>query len=104
MNRRDLAEDRRNIPAEMRVQDFKRYCALFRRVGGDMENGERSNGSLRPVERYGVGDVQEVIRQEHDELRELLQQRAETIYGLRPVNQGRSGFGNLFGAGVFNEG
>ena len=34
-----------------------------------METGQKGNGSIRPVERYDVGHVQEVIRQAHGELR-----------------------------------
>ena len=30
-----------------------------------MDNGQNGNGSIRPVERYDVGHVQEVIRQAH---------------------------------------
>ena len=30
--------------------------------GGSMENVERSSSSLRPIDRYDVGHVQEVIR------------------------------------------
>src|SRR5690242_21187556 len=51
------------------------YTTLFRsslNSGGSMENLERSSGSLRPVDRYDVGHVQEVVRQAHDELRQLI--------------------------------
>jgi len=68
-----------------------------------MENGERSNGSLRPADRYDVGHVQEVIRQAHDELRQLLQQRAEIMKRIGTVKQTISGLANLFGDGVLNE-
>lgn len=68
-----------------------------------MENVERSNGSLRPVDRYDVGHVQEVIRQAHDELRQLLQQRAEIMKRIGTVKQTISGLANLFGDGVLND-
>lgn len=68
-----------------------------------METAERSNGSLRPVERYDVGHVQEVIRQAHEELRQLLQQRAEIMKRIGTVKQTISGLANLFGDGVLNE-
>ncbi|MGA7754424.1 MAG: hypothetical protein WCB05_16430 [Candidatus Sulfotelmatobacter sp.] len=68
-----------------------------------MENGERSNGSLRPVDRYDVGHVQEVIRQAHEELRLLLQQRAEIMKRIGTVKQTISGLANLFGDGVLSE-
>jgi hypothetical protein len=68
-----------------------------------MENGQKVNGSLRPVERYDVGHVQEVIRQAHGELRQLLQQRAEIMKRIGTVKQTISGLANLFGDGVLNE-
>lgn len=67
-----------------------------------MENG-KSNGSLRPIDRYDVGHVQEVIRQAHDELRQLLQQRAEIMKRIGTVKQTISGLANLFGDGVLSE-
>lgn len=68
-----------------------------------MEAGQKVNGSLRPVERYDVGHVQEVIRQAHGELRQLLQQRAEIMKRIGTVKQTISGLANLFGDGVLNE-
>jgi hypothetical protein len=67
-----------------------------------MENG-KSNGSLRPIDRYDIGHVQEVIRQAHEELRQLLQQRAEIMKRIGTVKQTISGLANLFGDGVLNE-
>ena len=67
-----------------------------------MENG-KSNGSLRPIDRYDVGHVQEVIRQAHEELRQLLQQRAEVMKRIGTVKQTISGLANLFGDGVLND-
>jgi len=68
-----------------------------------MENGQKLNGSLQPIERYDVGHVQEVIRQAHDELRQLLQQRAEIMKRIGTVKQTISGLANLFGEGVLSE-
>lgn len=68
-----------------------------------MENGQKGNGLSRPMERYDVGHVQEVIRQAHDELRQLLQQRAEIMKRIGTVKQTISGLANLFGDGVLNE-
>jgi hypothetical protein len=64
-----------------------------------MENGQNGNGSAR----YDVGHVQEVIRQAHDELRQLLQQRAEVMKRIGTVKQTIAGLANLFGDGVLNE-
>jgi hypothetical protein len=68
-----------------------------------MENMEKSNGSLRSIDRYDVGHVQEVIRQAHDELRQLLQQRAEIMKRIGTVKQTISGLANMFGESVLNE-
>ena len=68
-----------------------------------MENAHRTNGSLRPTERYDVGHVQEVVRQAHEELRQLLQQRSEIMKRIGTVKQTISGLANLFGDGVLNE-
>ncbi len=68
-----------------------------------MENGQNTIGSVRPVERYDVGHVQEVIRQAHGELRQLLQQRSEIMKRIGTVKQTISGLANLFGEGVLNE-
>jgi len=68
-----------------------------------MENGQNALGSLRPVERYDVGHVQEVIRQAHGELRQLLLQRSEIMKRIGTVKQTISGLANLFGDGVLSE-
>jgi hypothetical protein len=71
--------------------------------GGKMENGHIYNSSFRPVERYDIGHVQEVVRQAHDELRQLLQQRSEIMKRIGTVKQTISGLANLFGEAVLNE-
>ncbi len=58
---------------------------------------------MKPVERYDVGHVQEVIRQAHDELRQLLNQRAEIMKRIGTVKQTIAGLANLFGDNVLNE-
>jgi hypothetical protein len=70
-----------------------------------MENGQKGNGigSIRPSDRYDVGHVQEVIRQAHDELRQLLQQRGEVMKRIGTVKQTIVGLANLFGDGVLND-
>ena len=68
-----------------------------------MENGQKVVGSIRPTERYDVGHVQEVVRQAHDELRQLLQQRAEVMSRIGTVKQTIAGLANLFGDGVLSE-
>jgi hypothetical protein len=68
-----------------------------------MENLQTFNGSFRAVERYDIGHVQEVIRQAHEELRQLMQQRAEIMKRIGTVKQTISGLANLFGDSVLNE-
>ncbi len=68
-----------------------------------MESGQKGNGSVSPIDRYDVGHVQEVIRQAHGELRQLLQQRSEIMKRIGTVKQTISGLANLFGDGVLNE-
>jgi hypothetical protein len=68
-----------------------------------MENGQNGNSSIKAVERYDIGHVQEVIRQAHDELRQLLSQRAEIMKRIGTVKQTISGLANLFGDNVLNE-
>jgi len=68
-----------------------------------MENGQMVSGSVRPIERYDVGHVQEVIRQAHGELRQLLQQRSEIMKRIGTVKQTISGLANLFGDGVLTD-
>lgn len=71
--------------------------------GDNMENGQKGNGSVRAIERYDVGHVQEVIRQAHGELRQLLQERSEIMKRIGTVKQTISGLANLFGDGVLSE-
>lgn len=68
-----------------------------------MENGQKTNGSVRPIDRYDVGHVQEVIRQAHGELRQLLEQRSEIMKRIGTVKQTISGLANLFGDAVLTE-
>jgi hypothetical protein len=51
----------------------------------------------------GNGHVQEVVRQAHAELRQLLQQRADVMRRIGTVKQTISGLANLFGDAVLND-
>jgi hypothetical protein len=68
-----------------------------------MENGQKASGSIKPADRYDLGHVQEVIRQAHGELRQLLQQRAEIMRRIGTVKQTISGLANLFGDALLSE-
>jgi hypothetical protein len=68
-----------------------------------MENGQSANGAIGSVARYDIGHVQEVIRQAHGELHQLLQQRAEIMKRIGTVKQTISGLANLFGDQLLSE-
>jgi hypothetical protein len=68
-----------------------------------MESGQNSSSSLTPAARYDIGHVQEVIQQAHEELRQLLQQRADVMKRIGTVKQTISGLANLFGDAVLSE-
>ena len=86
-------------PSEVARWRFVGFDNLFEYWGIRMENGQKVNGSVLPIERYDVGHVQEVIRQAHGELRHLLQQRSEIMKRIGTVKQTISGLANLFGDG-----
>jgi hypothetical protein len=68
-----------------------------------MENGQKGNGFAKTAGNYGTGHVQEVVRQAHDELRQLLQQRAEVMRRIGTIKQTIAGLANLFGDSVLSE-
>jgi len=68
-----------------------------------MQNGQKANGAVVPAERHDVEHVQEVIRQAHRELRQLLLQRAEIMKRIGTVKQTISGLANMFGESVLTE-
>lgn len=68
-----------------------------------MASGENGNGLVAPSERYDVAQVQQVIRQAHEELRYLLQQRAEVMKRIGTVKQTIAGLANLFGDAVLSD-
>jgi hypothetical protein len=49
------------------------------------------------------GHVQEVVRQAHEELRQLMQQRADVMRRIGTVKQTIVGLANLFGDGVLSD-
>ncbi len=66
-----------------------------------MENGQVSNGMISGSS--SNGHVQEVVRQAHEELRQLLHQRAEVMRRIGTVKQTIAGLANLFGDNVLSE-
>ena len=59
--------------------------------------------AIRAVPGVGNGQVQEVVRQAHEELRQLLQQRAEVMRRIGTIKQTIAGLANLFGDQLLSE-
>lgn len=60
-------------------------------------------GARRTTAIDGNGHVQEVVRQAHEELRQLLQQRAEVMRRIGTIKQTIAGLANLFGDQLLSE-
>ncbi|HUK26733.1 MAG TPA: hypothetical protein VLV49_19305 [Terriglobales bacterium] len=60
-------------------------------------------GAVNGVASRGDPHVQEVVRAAHQELRQLLRQRAEIVKRIGTVKQTISGLANLFGDGVLSD-
>jgi hypothetical protein len=58
--------------------------------------------SVKPIGNPG-GHVEEVVRQAHEELRQLLQQRADVMRRIGTIKQTIAGLANLFGDTVLND-
>src|ERR1700761_8301921 len=52
---------------------------------------------------FDNGHVEQVVRQAHDELRQLLQQRAEVMRRIGTIKQTIAGLANLYGDEVLSE-
>ncbi len=64
-------------------------------------NEQESAGAL--VANPGNPHVEEVVRQAHEELRQLLQQRAEVMRRIGTIKQTIAGLANLFGDGILSD-
>ncbi len=64
---------------------------------------QQSATAVRPLVSDGNGHVQEVVRQAHDELRQLLQQRADVMRRIGTIKQTIAGLANLFGDNVLSD-
>lgn len=64
---------------------------------------EVSAGAIRTIGSAGNGHVQEVVRQAHEELRQLLQQRADVMRRIGTIKQTIAGLANLFGDEVLSD-
>jgi chorismate mutase len=64
---------------------------------------QESASAMKTITNSGNGHVEEVVRQAHDELRQLLQQRAEVMRRIGTIKQTIAGLANLFGDGVLSD-
>jgi hypothetical protein len=64
---------------------------------------QESAGALRTITNTGNGHVEEVVRQAHDELRQLLHQRADVMRRIGTIKQTIAGLANLFGDEVLSD-
>src|SRR5258708_36177700 len=71
-------------------------------MGGFMHVQESASGA-RTISNAGNGHVEEVVRQAHEELRHLLQQRAEVMRRIGTIRQTIAGLATLFGDGVMSD-
>jgi hypothetical protein len=68
-----------------------------------MDSGHASNGNSTSLPGSGDPHVQEVVRAAHDELRQLMRQRADIMKRIGTVKQTIVGLANLFGDEVLTE-
>jgi hypothetical protein len=68
-----------------------------------MENGRNGNNGTKALSGVGEPHVQEVVRAAHEELRQLMRQRAEVMKRIGTVKQTIVGLANLFGDSVLSE-
>jgi hypothetical protein len=64
---------------------------------------QESASAARTIANPGNGHVEEVVRQAHEELRQLLQQRAEVMRRIGTIKQTIAGLANLFGDAVLSD-
>ncbi len=61
------------------------------------------SANVKPMINASNGHVEEVVRQAHEELRQLLLQRAEVMRRIGTIKQTIAGLANLFGESVLND-
>src|SRR5580692_8263400 len=64
---------------------------------------QESYSAMKPISSAGNGHVEEVVRQAHEELRQLLHQRADVMRRIGTIKQTIAGLANLFGDGVLSD-
>jgi hypothetical protein len=68
-----------------------------------MDNGRGGSQTVRNVGTNGDTHVQEVVKAAHEELRQLMRQRAEVMKRIGTVKQTIVGLANLFGDDVLSD-
>ena len=68
-----------------------------------MDNGRGGSHIIKSAPKGGDQHVQQVIRTAHEELRQLMRQRAEIMKRIGTIKQTIVGLANLFGDDVLNE-
>jgi len=63
----------------------------------------QSATAMKTIAGVENGHVQEVVRQAHQELRQLLQQRADVMRRIGTIKQTIAGLANLFGEDILSE-
>src|SRR5208283_2519535 len=94
----------RSRTASSRVPDI-RSSPMPRRTACRQEGlfMESQPVAIRTTTSVENGHVQEVVRRSHEELRQLLQQRAEVMRRIRTIKRIIDGLANLFGDMVLSE-
>lgn len=64
---------------------------------------QQSATPIKPIANPGNGHVEEVVRQAHEELRQLLQRRAEVMRRIGTIKQTIAGLANLFGDEILGD-
>jgi len=64
---------------------------------------QQSASAMKTIGNTGNGHVQEVVRQAHGELRQLLQQRSDVMRRIGTIKQTIAGLANLFGDDVLSD-
>jgi hypothetical protein len=64
---------------------------------------EQGAVAMKTIANTGNGHVEQVVRQAHEELRQLLQQRAEVMRRIGTIKQTIAGLANLFGDDVLSD-
>jgi Cdc6-like AAA superfamily ATPase len=64
---------------------------------------EQSAAAMKSIPNSSNGHVEQVVRQAHEELRQLLQQRADVMRRIGTIKQTIAGLANLFGDDVLSD-